>query len=544
MNNLTVNTQQIISIRDISLLKPTKIKEVKKLVDKYMPDWNYKLPELENPKVKYLLGISGGVDSSALIAVLLANHPELYGRVTLLFSDTGNEPDSCYGILNTLEDMFGIPVVQLNDVSLFGEIEKNGGYLPSPKSRWCTSKLKIMPLNNYIKNNLLTDDKVHVISFSGLRWDERDRMGLIGLDNVTGHFLFIDQKIERPAVCSLANSLNLMSTAYLQGRSRSGCKNCFFSSKQELISLKIWDPKSFHEGETKEKVAEHILKRLSEDKKLNMRSSGFYTPYPVSELVTKSKDKFSGETLFGQERLDKEGTITWDYRQAVAGKAKRIKKSQNDNQIQLFSAEEDSADVVDTDSSISLISEEECILYVGVENYKHSMMLNDNNHGVWQQRLITFSRTLGGLSRALSGYHYHRQMASRGYFIDEDDYNKQSHITVIAIKFAKGIIPKIKYGNDSYTWASGRCYAELDYIIRCIDRASEFYISKKLVKEKRVHMITEQAERFICDWERDGKPEVGEICGIGHYFPKPIKESQFDSYEEDAKTIRCAICSI
>lgn len=549
------NFKKLIPIRDITLLKPTKIKEVSNLVDKYMPTWDYKIPELTNSKVKYLIGLSGGVDSAALTAALLAKHPELYGRVTLLFSDTGNEPDGCYEILDLIEEYFGIHVIRLDDISLFGSLDDNGGYLPSPRSRWCTGKLKIEPWNKYIKEHLLTDDEVHVVGFSGVRWDERDRMGVTGLDHVTSYFPFVDQKIERPAVCSFASDLNLMSSAYMQGVSRSGCKVCLFKSKQELISLKIWDRKSFAEGQSKEKVATHILERLSQDKNMNLKPSGFYTPYPFSSLVIAGKESFTGATLFGDERFDEEGKVTWDYRETCK-KVKRNKKSVSASQDQLLFELNDKytsnlnngviiCDSINDDESI--ITEEECILYVGVENYKHSSLSsfsNDDLNGVWQQRLITYSRTLGGLSRALSGYHYHRQMASRSYFHDENDYNNQSHITVIAFKFPKGVIPKIEYKNDSYTWSSGRSYAELDYIVRCIDRASELLVSKQVVLKKKQHIITEQAEKFIKTWESDGSPDLGIVTGIGHFRPKPITDSQFDSYEENILTVRCPICSI
>ncbi len=542
--------ENIIPISDI-----TNIVWANEVIDKFISDWDYELPDYDDPDVHYLIGISGGVDSSALAAALAAKHQEAIkeGRMTFLFTDTGNEPGSCYTILDRLEELFGITVIRLDDENLSDAIDENGGFLPSARSRWCTHRMKIQPWERFLKKEFL-EKGMRVVGFSGVRWDERERAGVFGVEGVTSAFPFVDQRVERAAVCSIATELNLMNNAYIHGRSRSGCEWCFFMSKQELISLNVWNPKSFREGMAKEKIAEHILERYNSDKPMRTPANGFYTSYPHSSLIYNGKHTFLQTDIFGnQERTDVVGKVSWDYRHTDAAKKKaKSKKSSHEDQLDIFA----SLDVVEqSDEGVdegkdkpetSHITEEEITLYVGVESYKndHLSMFGGGNNGVWQQRLITYSRTLGGLSRSLSGYHYHRQLAARGYFRDEDDYNNQSHITVIAIKFPSGVIPKVEYGKDSYSWASGRSWAEVSYVVRAIERACEYHVQYEVISTGKKGRIREDAEYFMSRYEQDGCPDLGSIVAMGHFQPKPIEESVYDSYDEDVSTVRCAICSI
>ncbi|MDA0152281.1 phosphoadenosine phosphosulfate reductase family protein [Vibrio sp. Makdt] len=523
------------------------------VVDKYMPGWSFELPDYDDPTVHYLVGISGGVDSSALAAALAAKHQVAIRdrRMTFLFTDTGNEPKSCEDILDRLEELFGIEVVRLNEETLAGVIEENGGFLPSARSRWCTKRLKIDPWEKFLKEQFLSKGK-RIIGFSGVRYDERERAGVFGVEGVTSSFPFVDQRVERAAVCSVASILGLMNAAYLQGRSRSGCQWCFFMSKQELVSLNVWSPKSFEEGMSKEKVADHVLERLTSDR-LKTPARGYYAQFPFSKLITSGKSSFLQTDVFGNEnRMDKVGTVNWDFRKTdKAPMKKRKAKAIHEDQIDMFAAALTVPESGTDDGKVekpdeSEIFEEEVTLYVGVECYKHETlsMFDNSYNGVWDQRLVTFSRTLGGLSRSLSGYHYHRQMASRSNFHDEDDYNNQSHLSVLAIKFPSGVIPRIAYGKDTYTWASGRSWAEVSHTIRAIERACEYAVHYKVIEQGKKGRIREDAEYFLEKYAEDGCPDLGNIVGIGHYLPKPISESFYDSYDEDISTVRCAICSI
>jgi 3'-phosphoadenosine 5'-phosphosulfate sulfotransferase (PAPS reductase)/FAD synthetase len=539
------------SLECIDFFDATLKNEAMKLINKYMPNWSYEMPEVENPNARFLIGISGGVDSAALAAVLLAKHPEIYDRVTLLFCDSGVEPESCYTVLGRLEGIFGVNVVKLRDRLLLDLIDEHGGFLPSPKSRWCTKAIKIEPWNKYLKEHLLVDEETIVIGFSGLRYDERGRAGVFGIDRVESHFPFIDQKIERHAVCSFASEMGLMNRAYANGRSRSGCAICFYQSKQELIALYQTDRRMFEIGMTREKVAERIIMRLTQDASAAVSNqAAYYYSYPVSDLAKRGKGAYSVKTLFGdEERVDPKGKVTWDNRDTISTSNK--KRKAKEGQFELLS--DNAVDVSETDEATesvaeegtpSDVSEQETALYVAIENYINPNLWVIGSGMMWSQKIVTYSSTLGGLSRALSGYYYHRTMAARATFASELDYDNQSHITVLCMKFPAGVIPKIKYGDDSYTWSSGRSYAEIAHTMRAIERVMVLDGIKAKVKRRTTGGDVDYEKRTLRAWRQEGAPNLGTIIGIGHYQPKDLEEAQWDSYDEDLSTVRCAICSI
>ncbi|MEL7005431.1 MAG: phosphoadenosine phosphosulfate reductase family protein [Bacteroidota bacterium] len=126
-------------------------------------------------KVRHVIGISGGKDSSALAIYL----HKLYGDMGLeyYFCDTGKELEETYQLIKNLEGYLGFSINKLrgadqshlNPFDHFLQIY--GGYLPSTTARWCTKKLKLDPFEKYVG-----DDPV--ISYVGIRGDE-DREGYI-----------------------------------------------------------------------------------------------------------------------------------------------------------------------------------------------------------------------------------------------------------------------------------------------------------------------------------------------------------------------------
>jgi len=56
-------------------------------------------------KVKHVLGLSGGKDSSALAVFMRDNYPEL--DIEYFFTDTGEELEEVYEYLNMLEGYLG-----------------------------------------------------------------------------------------------------------------------------------------------------------------------------------------------------------------------------------------------------------------------------------------------------------------------------------------------------------------------------------------------------------------------------------------------------
>jgi len=126
-------------------------------------------------KVRHVLGISGGKDSTALAVYLNRNYPEL--DIEYYFCDTGKELDETYDLLKNLEIQLGKKISRLRAAESSHEdpfdhhLKLLRGYLPSPDSRWCTLRLKLAPFEKFVG----TDP---VISYVAIRGDE-DREGYI-----------------------------------------------------------------------------------------------------------------------------------------------------------------------------------------------------------------------------------------------------------------------------------------------------------------------------------------------------------------------------
>lgn len=126
-------------------------------------------------KIRHILGLSGGKDSTALAIYLKQKYPEL--NIEYYFCDTGEELKETYQYIKNLEVFLGKAVIKLKAVnnSLKSSFEHflmlHGGYLPSSNARWCTRMLKLKPFEKFIG-----DDKV--ISYVGIR-DDEERDGYI-----------------------------------------------------------------------------------------------------------------------------------------------------------------------------------------------------------------------------------------------------------------------------------------------------------------------------------------------------------------------------
>ena len=108
-------------------------------------------------KVRHLLGLSGGKDSSALAVYMRDRVPDM----EYFFTDTGKELPETYEFLDRLEVFLGKPIVRLN---MDTDPNKNrdfdhwltlyGGLLPSSQIRWCTVNLKINLLRNTLAKTM------------------------------------------------------------------------------------------------------------------------------------------------------------------------------------------------------------------------------------------------------------------------------------------------------------------------------------------------------------------------------------------------------
>ncbi|MFK0114385.1 phosphoadenosine phosphosulfate reductase family protein [Streptomyces sp. NPDC090994] len=196
-------------------------------------------------KVRHVLGISGGKDSSALAIYMRDRVPEM----EYFFCDTGAELPETYEYLNRLEAALGKPIERLNADRDFDHwMEVYQGTLPSPQMRWCTKNLKIKPLEEWVG-----EDKV--ISYVAIRADE-NRLGYVSTKpNIEAVFPFREDGIDKDGVMRILDEAGIGLPGYYEWRTRSGCYFCFFQRKHEWVGLKERHPDLYDKAvEYEEKV--------------------------------------------------------------------------------------------------------------------------------------------------------------------------------------------------------------------------------------------------------------------------------------------------
>lgn len=233
--------------------------------------------------VRHVSGISGGKDSSALAVYMRDKIPDM----EYFFCDTGAELPETYAYLAKLEVVLGKKIVRLNSTRSFDHyFEVFRGTLPSPQMRWCTSMLKIKPLEDWIGED-------EVISYVAIRADEKSRTGYVSTKpNIKTVFPFIDSDIDHTGVIKILEDAGINLPDYYEWRTRSGCYFCFFQRKAEWIGLADKHPDLFKRAVA---IEQKILKDAGVSGDADFSSSGMkgrqYTWSPGETLPDLLKRK-------------------------------------------------------------------------------------------------------------------------------------------------------------------------------------------------------------------------------------------------------------
>jgi hypothetical protein len=184
--------------------------------------------DAQDAKVRHICGISGGKDSSALALYMREKVPEM----EYFFCDTGAELPETYDFLDKLEIVLGKKIERLNARKGFDHwFEVYRGTLPSPQMRWCTTKMKIEPIEQWVG-----DDEV--ISYIAIRSDEAGRKGYVSSKkNIQARFPFVEDDIDHAGVMRILGESGVGLPGYYEWRTRSGCYFCFFQRKAEWVGL-------------------------------------------------------------------------------------------------------------------------------------------------------------------------------------------------------------------------------------------------------------------------------------------------------------------
>lgn len=201
----------------------------------------------------HVLGISGGKDSAALAVFMRQNYPAL--DIKYFFTDTGKELPEVYEFLAKLEGFLGKRIERLNPHRDFDFwLREYGNFLPSPRTRWCTKQLKLLPFKNWVRPWLNQGDSVY--SYVAIRADEEHREGLSSQhERLTVKLPFRDHGVDKAGVLDLLDAAGVGLPKYYEWRSRSGCTFCFFQQKIEWVRLKERHPEAFDQAKLYEKTA-------------------------------------------------------------------------------------------------------------------------------------------------------------------------------------------------------------------------------------------------------------------------------------------------
>jgi 3'-phosphoadenosine 5'-phosphosulfate sulfotransferase (PAPS reductase)/FAD synthetase len=189
-------------------------------------------------KTRHILGISGGKDSTALAILLHKEIPDM----EYFFCDTRKELPETYEYLDKIKTRLGIKINYLESARGFDHwLDVYGGFLPSPKSRWCTVQMKIKPLEDFVGND-------EAISYVGIRADE-NREGYVSTKpNIHPVFPFQERGYKKSDIIRLLEEYGIGLPDYYRWRSRSGCFFCFFQRKYEWVMLAQEHPDLFAEA--------------------------------------------------------------------------------------------------------------------------------------------------------------------------------------------------------------------------------------------------------------------------------------------------------
>ena len=187
--------------------------------------------------MRHICGISGGKDSSALAVYMRDRVPEM----EYFFCDTGAELPETYEYLDKLEITLGKPIARLNARKGFDHwFEVYRGARPSPQMRWCTKKMKIEPIEEWVGSDEVT-------SYVAIRADESGRKGYVSTKpNIQAVFPFVEDGVDHDGVIRILERAGIGLPTYYEWRTRSGCYFCFYQRKAEWVGLAerhpdLWD---------------------------------------------------------------------------------------------------------------------------------------------------------------------------------------------------------------------------------------------------------------------------------------------------------------
>ena len=257
---------------------------------------------------KYVLGVSGGKDSTAMILELLYERKTPIEKLEFVFLDTEWESEITYKYIRYLQNTLKINIKKLQANYIIKEEHKevyeeivnilgkesnmvkqllNQRMFPSGYAQWCTKQLKIRPLKDYFET--IDFEPINTIGIRREESKRRSEMTEYEYSDYLDSWVYrpiLDMKIEQ--VIALHHKYSIIpNELYIKGnQQRVGCYPCIRSNKKELANFN--DEKIIKVIEILE---EYISNQLG-------KSCTFFKGKNIKEVLEWSRTTWGGRQFF------------------------------------------------------------------------------------------------------------------------------------------------------------------------------------------------------------------------------------------------------
>jgi 3'-phosphoadenosine 5'-phosphosulfate sulfotransferase (PAPS reductase)/FAD synthetase len=195
-----------------------------------------------------VISFSGGRTSAYMLWRVLQSNGGLPAEAKVCFANTGKEDEATLRFVRDCEQQWNVPitwleytkdgfrVVDFDSASRQGEpfsalIEKKN-YLPNPVARFCTSELKVLTIQRYMKS-IGIDEFEQML---GIRFDEKRRVSKLRQGNRTP---LVDAGITQNDVQSFWKSQSFdLGLDFRDGVTSLGnCDLCFLKGPNQVLSI-------------------------------------------------------------------------------------------------------------------------------------------------------------------------------------------------------------------------------------------------------------------------------------------------------------------
>ena len=214
------------------------------------------------PGAKYVVSYGGGVNSTAMIILLIKRKMPLDHVV---FSNTGDEVPETYeylGIMKRYLDRSGIPltIVSVQNGESLSDRCIRRKVIPSQIWRWCTRDMKVRPVHAFYRSLKST-----IYQYMGIDYGEVRRMKPPGEEYITNLYPLVDYRIGREECVAIITQERLPVPV------KSGCYMCMFNSIARWVEIREKHPDLYRKAMEIEENGKHFGSQSLAPGKLTLR---------------------------------------------------------------------------------------------------------------------------------------------------------------------------------------------------------------------------------------------------------------------------------